>query len=50
MSRSAEFAQNHVRFRVAMHPILNYVKFRTNPEPCVVRGVVYGGIKAVSLW
>jgi len=28
-----------------MHPILNYVEFRTNPEPYVVRGVVHGGMR-----
>jgi hypothetical protein len=27
----------------AMHPILNYVEFRTNPEPYMVQGVVHGG-------
>jgi hypothetical protein len=26
----------------AMHPILNYVEFRTNPEPYMVQGVVHG--------
>jgi hypothetical protein len=25
-----------------MHPILNYVEFRTNHEPYVVHGVVHG--------
>jgi hypothetical protein len=25
-----------------MHPILNYVEFRTNPEPHMVQGVVHG--------
>jgi hypothetical protein len=25
----------------AMHPILNYVEFRTNPEPYMVQGVVH---------
>jgi len=28
-----------------MHPILNYVKFRTNHEPNVVHGVVHGGVR-----
>ena len=47
-----EFALHHLRcravalnpswFRAAMHPILNYVKFRTNHEPNVVHGVVHG--------
>ena len=41
----ADCALNHVRFRAAMHPILNYVEFRTNPEPYVVRGVVHGGMR-----
>jgi len=27
-----------------MHPILNYVEFRTNHEPYVVHGVVHGGL------
>jgi hypothetical protein len=35
----------HVRFRAAIHPILNYVEFRTNPKPYVVRGVVHGGLR-----
>jgi hypothetical protein len=26
-----------------MHPILNYVEFRTNHEPYMVHGVVHGG-------
>ena len=36
-----------MRLRAAMHPILNYVKFRTNHEPNVVHGVVrakYGAL------
>jgi len=51
----ADFALNHVRFRVltlnpvwfraAMHPILNYVEFRTNHEPNVVHGVVHGELR-----
>jgi hypothetical protein len=40
--RIAECALNHVGFRAAMHPILNYVEFRTNHEPHVVHGVVHG--------
>jgi hypothetical protein len=28
-----------------MHPILNYVEFRTNPEPYMVQGVVHGGMR-----
>jgi hypothetical protein len=31
-----------------MHPILNYVEFRTNPKPYVVRGVVHGGVGNVE--
>ena len=51
---SLEFALNHVRlravalnptrFKAVMHPILNYVEFRTNHEPCMVHGVVHGGM------
>ena len=41
----ADFALNHVRFRAAMHPILNYVEFRTNHEPNVVHGVVHGELR-----
>jgi hypothetical protein len=33
----------------ATHPILNYVEFRTNPEPYVVRGVVHGGMEKLIL-
>ena len=29
-----------VRYTAATHPILNYVEFRTNPEPYMVQGVV----------
>jgi hypothetical protein len=43
MSPNAECALNHVRVRAAMHPILNYVEFRTNHEPYMVQGVVHGG-------
>jgi hypothetical protein len=28
-----------------MHPILNYVEFRTNHEPYMVHGVVHGGFR-----
>jgi hypothetical protein len=28
-----------------MHPILNYVEFRTNHEPYMVHGVVHGGVR-----
>ena len=35
-------AAYHVRYTAAMHPILNYVEFRTNPEPYMVQGVVHG--------
>jgi hypothetical protein len=31
-----------------MHPILDYVEFRTNPEPYVVRGVVHGGLRDLN--
>jgi hypothetical protein len=40
----ADFALNHVRFRVAMYLTLNFVEFRTNHEPNGVHGVVHGGI------
>jgi len=53
--RSADCALNHVRFRAlalnptrfraVMHPILNYIEFRTNHEPDVVHGVVHGGMR-----
>jgi hypothetical protein len=42
-------ALNHVRFRAAMHPIMNYVEFRTNPKPYVVRGMVHGGMEKLIL-
>jgi hypothetical protein len=42
---SSELALSHVRSRAAMHPILNYVKFRTNHEPNVVHGVVHSGVR-----
>jgi hypothetical protein len=32
---------------LAMHPILNYVEFRTNPEPYMVQGVVHGGERGI---
>ena len=38
-------ALNPAWFRAAMHPILNYVEFRTNHEPYMVHGVVHGGMK-----
>ena len=40
----------HVRYTAAMHPILNYVEFRTNPEPYMVQGVVheYGALNYVE--
>jgi len=31
-----------------MHPILDYVEFRTNPEPYMVQGVVHGGMRTGS--
>jgi len=34
--------QRHGAGMLALNPILNYVEFRTNPEPYVVRGVVQG--------
>jgi hypothetical protein len=42
--RNSECALNHVGFRAAMHPILNYVELRTNHEPYMVHGVVHGGV------
>ncbi len=36
-------AAYHVRYTAAMHPILNYVEFRINPEPYKVQGVVQAG-------
>jgi hypothetical protein len=47
---NAECALNHVRFGAAMHLILNYVEFRTNPEPYMVRGVVHGGMRKPPLF
>jgi hypothetical protein len=47
--RFRALALNPLRFRAAMHPILNYVEFRTNPEPYVVRGVVHGGVEKLIL-
>jgi hypothetical protein len=38
-------ALNPAWFRAAMYPILNYVEFRTNHEPYMVQGVVYGGVR-----
>jgi hypothetical protein len=47
----SDCALNHAGFRAlaliplwcrAMHPILNYVEFRTNHEPNIVHGVVDG--------
>jgi hypothetical protein len=32
-----------------MHPILNYVEFRTNHEPYMVHGVVHGGFRNAEL-
>jgi len=32
---------NHVGFRTAIYPILNYLEFRTNHAPYVVHGVVH---------
>gem|GEM_PF-655353 len=32
-----------------MHPIMNYVEFRTNPKPYVVRGMVHGGMEKLIL-
>jgi len=40
----ADRALNHARFRAAMHPILNYLEFRTNHEPHMAHGVVHGGL------
>jgi len=31
-----------------MHPILNYVEFRTNHEPYMVHGVVHGGFANIQ--
>lgn len=57
--RNAECALNRGGFRAralnlawfgaAMHPIMNYVEFRTNPKPYVVRGMVHGGMEKLIL-
>ena len=36
-------AVHHVKCTAATNPILNYIEFRTNPEPYMVQGVVHGG-------
>jgi hypothetical protein len=43
-----ECALNHEKSRAAMRHILNYVAFRTNHEPYVVRGVVHGGVANIQ--
>ena len=49
MSPNAECALDHVRFRAAMHPILNYVESWTNHEPYMVHGVVHGGFRIKTI-